>query len=93
MKKGRSFCAAYYHLGDKERLILDFLIATEGTTISYKMMATVVSYVKMLETIVDHHDAGDYEEGRVSGLLHTINYSNTHKNFVVLVSNSCYLPN
>ena len=72
---------------------MDLLTSTEGTTINYKMMETVVSYVKMLETIVNHHDAGDYEEGRVSGLLHTINYSNTHKNFVVLVSNLCYLPN
>ena len=79
--------AAYYRMTDYNRDIIDNLCVTKGTTINWRMMGTIIRYASNIDQMVVQHDAGDYDQGRVYALLHTINYSNRNKNFVVSV---CY---
>ncbi|KAM0849735.1 hypothetical protein ACQ4PT_053533 [Festuca glaucescens] len=81
---------AHYHLPDEKREIMDNLTATEGTTVKWKMMGTIIGHVNRLETMVEHHDGRNFDPARVYALVHTINYSNTKKNFVKLPC--CLLP-
>ena len=79
--------AAYYRMTDDSRYIIDNLRVTKGTTINWMMMGTIITYVNNIDEMVAEHVAGEYEQGRVYALLHTINKSNRTKNFVVSV---CY---
>ena len=76
---------AYYNLGAREREIVDHLTSTIGTEVNWKMMETVITEVNKLQVYVDHNDAGDYAVGRAYGRLHTLNWSNTNKNFFVSI--------
>ena len=72
-------------LGAHKREIIDCLTATVGTEVNWRMMEKVIAEVGKLDMFVDHHDAGDYDIGRSYGMLHTLNWSNLNKNFMVNV--------
>ena len=77
------YFVAYYFLGGRMREIVDRLTATVGTEVNWKMMGKVIAEVGKLNTVVEENDAGDFYLGRSYGLLHTLNWSNTSKNFMV----------
>jgi hypothetical protein len=47
------------------------------------MMETVIEEVRKLDMFVEQHDAGDYDVGRAFGFLHTLNWTNCNKHYVV----------
>ena len=49
------------------------------------MMGKVIAEVDKLDMFVEENDAGDFYLGRSYGLVHTLNWSNTTKNFMVNV--------
>src|SRR4051794_17250656 len=77
------FFVAYYFLAGRMREILYRLTATVGTEFNWKIMGKVIEEVGKLDTVVEENDAGDFFVGRSYGLLHTLNWSNTSKNFMV----------
>ena len=74
---------AYYHLSNEKRQIIDNMNITGGTNINWRMMETVISQVMNLEMLVEHHDAGDYDQGRAFGFIHALTWSDCNKNFLV----------
>ena len=77
------YFVAYYVLGGRMREIVDRLTATVGTEVNWKMMGKVIAEVGKLDNFIEENDAGDFYLGRSYGLLHTLNWSNTSKNFMV----------
>ncbi|KAM0848630.1 hypothetical protein ACQ4PT_054253 [Festuca glaucescens] len=75
---------AYYFLGVLKRDIVDGLTATEGTDINWKEMGKLIAEVDKLDMFVEENDAGDFYFLRSYGLVHTLNWSNTTKNFMKL---------
>jgi hypothetical protein len=74
---------AYYLLDGGKRDIVDRLTATEGTEVNWRMMEMVIAEVRKLDMFVEQHDAGDYDVGRSFGFLHTMNWTNCNKNYMV----------
>jgi hypothetical protein len=46
-------------------------------------MEMVIAEVRKLDMFVEKHDAGDYNVRREFGFLHTLNWTNCNKNYVV----------
>ena len=79
------YFVAYYFLGVLKRDIVDRLTATEGTDVNWIEMGKLIAEVDKLDMFVEENDAGDFYLGRSYGLVHTLNWSNTTKNFMVNV--------
>ena len=66
---------------------MDSLDATDGTTMNWRMVGTVIEQVNNLENLVEENGAGDYDEGGIIvPMLHTLNWinsSNDHKHVVI----------
>jgi hypothetical protein len=75
---------AYYFLGVL-RDIVDRLTATEGTDVNWKEMGKLIAEVDKLDMFLEENDAGEVYLGRSYGLVHTLNWSNTTKKFMVNV--------
>lgn len=74
----------------EKREIVDSFVKTSGTIINWRMMELVIEHVKNLEDYVDHHDAGNYADGKCTLLLHTLNWTNRVKKELVSTTYRCF---
>ena len=63
-------------MSHKDHEIVDSLSATDGTKINWKMTEIVIQYVHNLEHLVELHGAGDYVEGTIAAMMHTLKRTN-----------------
>ena len=63
-------CTSYYELSQEKRKIIDSFAKTAGTICNWKTMELVIEQVGNIEIYVDHHEAGDYNRGKCTALLH-----------------------
>jgi hypothetical protein len=77
---------------DKKRIV-DALTSTDGSKVNWREMGTVVESVDMLDTLVNEHNAGHFQQGIVLTLLHTLNWTNSenYKKHLVMINNLFYL--
>ena len=75
----------------EKREIVDSFNKTSRTIINWRMMASVIEHVKILEHYVAHHDAGDYDAAACTLLLHTLNWTNRVKRELVSSTYRCFL--
>ena len=73
---------------------MDSLAATDGTTMNWRMMGTVIEQVHNLENIVEENGAGDFDEGVIFvPIMHTLNWTNSlnEQKHLVINNNLCVI--